>query len=54
MQVLVARRLKVLKWMFHKRYQTWFQLVGQAKSQTTDFIEGTFYYFDFDKGIDLL
>jgi len=49
LQVLVAKRLISLNWMFHKRFQTWFQLVGKAKKETEEQIEGTFYYFDFEK-----
>jgi CCR4-NOT transcriptional regulation complex NOT5 subunit len=51
MQYLATKRLKALKWMFHKKYQTWFQIIGQPKNQTNEFIEGTFYYFDFERGI---
>lgn len=50
MQYLATKRLKALKWMFHKKYQTWFQIIGQPKNQTNEYIEGTFYYFDFERG----
>lgn len=50
MQYLATKRLKALKWMFHKKYQTWFQMIGQPKNQTNEYLEGTFYYFDFERG----
>lgn len=35
--------------MYHKKFLTFFQLQGEPKVQTEDFVEGKFKFFDFEE-----
>jgi CCR4-NOT transcriptional regulation complex NOT5 subunit len=37
------------KWLYNKKFSTFFQLQGEPKVQTEDYIEGKFKFFDFEK-----
>jgi CCR4-NOT transcriptional regulation complex NOT5 subunit len=45
----VAKELKKRGWMFNKKFNTFFQLQGNAKNRTDDLIEGKFKFFDYEQ-----
>lgn len=49
-QYLAAKQLKSKNWIYHKRYQTWFQRCEEPRMTTDDKEQGTYVYFDYDTG----
>jgi CCR4-NOT transcription complex subunit 3 len=47
-QFLAAKELKAKGWIYHKKFQTWFQRSGDPKLTAQDREKGTFLYFDFE------
>lgn len=46
-QYLAAHELSGRAWIYHKRFQTWFQRLGEPKSVAADREKGSYVYFDF-------
>ncbi|OMJ75512.1 hypothetical protein SteCoe_25327 [Stentor coeruleus] len=47
-QFLAAKELKAQGWIYHKKFQTWFQRSGEPKLTAQDREKGTFLYFDYE------
>lgn len=47
-QFLAAKELKSKDWIYHKRFQTWFQRIGEPKVVAEDREKGMYTYFDFE------
>ena len=47
-QYLAAKELKNKNWIYHKRFQTWFQQHGELKQKGQDKERGTYVYFDYE------
>ncbi|CAG9315089.1 NOT5_1 [Blepharisma stoltei] len=47
-QFLASKELKGKEWIYHKRFQTWFQRCGEPKQVSDDREKGTYTYFDFE------
>ena len=45
-QYFAGKELKKRGWVFHKQYQSWFRLVGEATETTDQYQIGKFEYFD--------
>ena len=47
-QFLAAKELKAKGWIYHKKFQSWFQRSGDPKLTAQDREKGTFLYFDYE------
>ena len=45
-QYFAGKELKKRQWVFHRQYQTWFRLCGEATETTDKYQVGKFEYFD--------
>lgn len=52
-QLLAAEELQRRSWAYHRKYQTWFQRVGDATSRTDKAESGTYLFFDNERWCQL-
>ena len=52
-QLLAAEELQRRGWAYHRKYQTWFQRVGEATSRTDKAESGTYLIFDNERWCQL-
>jgi CCR4-NOT transcriptional regulation complex NOT5 subunit len=46
---MVLRQLQKKGWMYNTKYNMFFQLQGEPKSKTNEYIEGKFRYFEYER-----
>ena len=49
LKYLATKELKRRGWMYHNKFNTFFQLQGTPKKQSDEFLEGKFKFFDFEE-----